>query len=129
MPYGAFVSSGIAVPEVALEKRHRRQLRIRADRPDADELLHAAPARLLHRQRAEHDVLEEEPPGRIAVGADAADDRRQVDHDIGRELGVHALDVGLAREVVLRLARHQDRAALLRKRGRRRAGPEIRSRR
>ena len=50
--------------------------------PIADELLDPAPARVLHRQRAQHDVLEEEAPGRVAVGADAADDRRQVDHDI-----------------------------------------------
>ena len=51
---------GVAVPQIALEERHRRQLRIGADRSDADELFDAAPPRVLHRQRTEHDVLEEE---------------------------------------------------------------------
>ena len=49
--------------------------------PTCDELLEPAPARLLDQVQAHRHVGEEEPAGVVAVGADAADLRRQVQHD------------------------------------------------
>ena len=101
----------IAVPEIPLHKRNRRELRIRADRSHADELLHARQSRVLHRQRAHHDVLIEESSRRLAIGADAADDRREMDDDIGLRFLKQPVDVGLVRQIVLRLPDDEDVAA------------------
>ena len=73
----------IAVPELILGERHRRELRIGADRSDADELPDAGPARVLHEHRAHVQVLVEEAARLGLVRADAADHRRQVDDDLG----------------------------------------------
>ena len=67
--------------------------------------------RLLHRQRAHHHVLVEEAAGRLAVRADAADDGRQMDDDVRPDVAEQPRDVGLARQVVLRLARDDHVAA------------------
>ncbi|SRR6266487_975710 len=101
----------IAVPQVLLVKRHRGELWVRANRADADEFLHAGASRLLHDERAEHDVFEEEAPGRFAVRADPAHHGSQVNHQLRPQIGVHPLRVGFARQVVLRFARRRDGAA------------------
>ena len=101
----------IAVPQVALEKRHRRQLGIRADRADADELLHAGQPRVLHRQRAHHHVLVEEAARRLAVRADAADDGGEMHDDVRPRVLEQPRDVRLVRQVVLRLSHDDDVAA------------------
>ncbi len=102
---------GIAVPQVAFHERHRRQLRIGADGADADELLDAGAARVLQRQRAEHHVLEEEEARGVAVRADAANHRREMNDDVGLEIAVHPRHVRFARQIVLRLARREDGGA------------------
>ena len=107
-PYGALVSSGIAVPQVVLPERHRRELGIRADRADLDELLHAPQARLLHEGDAHDGVVMEEAARVLPVGTDAADDRSEVDDDIRPAVGEcvgHA--IGRA-QVVVRTSWHED---------------------
>ena len=73
---------GIAVPEVVLLERHRRELRVGADGPERDQLGDAGQAALLEDVQAHHRVLEQEAPRVVPVGADAADARREVDHQI-----------------------------------------------
>jgi len=98
----------IAVPQVALEKRHRRQPGIGANRPHADELAHPCQPRPLHRQRAHHHVLIEEPARRLAVRADAADDRGEMHDDVGTGLVEQARDVGFVSQIVLRFPNDDD---------------------
>ena len=102
----------VPVPEIALEKWNRRELRVRANRADADELLDAGGACLLHDHRAHHHVFVEEPAGRLPVGADAADDRGEMNDDLRFEIGVHAADVRLVRQVVVRFAGRGERTAV-----------------
>src|SRR5262249_59863049 len=102
---------GIALREIALEKWDGCELRILANRADAAELLHSRQPRVLHDQRANHDVLIEERARIVAVRANAADDRRKVNDDLRRRFLEHALHVWLAREVVLSLANDHDVAA------------------
>ena len=73
---------GIAVPEVVLLERHRRELRIGADRADGDELLHAGQPRALHEVDAHDGVVVEEGAWMLAIGADAAHHRGQVDDHV-----------------------------------------------
>ena len=73
---------GVAVPEVVLAERHRRELRVRADGADLDELLDAGEPGLLHELDAHDRVLVEEPARVLAVGADAADDGGEVDDHV-----------------------------------------------
>ncbi len=81
---------GIPVPEVDLAERHGRMFRIGAHGADGDELLHSLEARLLHQLRAHHEILVEELSGPGAVGADAAHDSGQMDHDIRSRLSQEA---------------------------------------
>ena len=62
---------------------------------------------MFHHQRAHHHVLVEEPPWRLAIRGDPADNGRQVNHDLRAALRVHLPHVRLARQVVLRLARRE----------------------
>ena len=98
----------VPVPQIAFEKRHGRELRVRTDRADADKLLHSAQARALHCQRAHHDVLVEEAARRLTVRADASDNGRQMDDDLRREVVEHATDVGFDGQIVVGSARGQD---------------------
>jgi nitroimidazol reductase NimA-like FMN-containing flavoprotein (pyridoxamine 5'-phosphate oxidase superfamily) len=102
---------GIAVPQLLLLERHRRVLRIGADRADQHELLHAVNARALDHLRAHHQVLVEEAAGALAVGADPADDRREVDHELGPQLAVQARHVLAPHHVIVLAARRRDLAA------------------
>ena len=79
----------VAVPEVVLAERHGRELRVGADGADLDELRDAADARLLHELDAHDRVVVEEAPRVGAVGADAADDGREVNDHVGAQ-GVQA---------------------------------------
>ena len=72
----------IAVPEIVLMKRDRRELGVGADRAHADEFLDAGKPRLLHQLGAHHEVVEEEATRVGAVGADAADYCREVNDHI-----------------------------------------------
>ena len=53
----------VAVPEVVFVERNRRELRIRADRADADELGNTGEARLFHQLHAHHEVFVRNSPG------------------------------------------------------------------
>jgi hypothetical protein len=102
---------GIAVPEILLAKRHRSELGVRAHGADGDELGDAVQACLLDELRAHHQVVVEEPAGVLAVGPDAAHDRREVDDDVGPRRLEHAHDVRLSAKIVLAAARHEGRRA------------------
>ena len=69
-------------------------------------------AALLEELQAHHGVLEEEAPRVVAVGADAAHPRRQVDHEVGPRVGEQAPHGVAIDEVVLRRARHEHGRAL-----------------
>ena len=80
----------VAVPEVVLAERHGRELRVRADGADLDELRDAGQPGLLHQLDAHHRVLVEEAARVLAVGPDPADDRGEVDDDVGRSASASA---------------------------------------
>ena len=93
---------GIAGPEVVLAERHRRELRVRADRADRDELLEAGKPRVLHQERAHHQVLVVELAGMLPVRADAAHDCRKVDDDVRTMHVVETLDLLFVDQVEIR---------------------------
>ena len=102
----------VAVPEVVLAERHRRELGVGADRADRDELLDAGQARLLHELDAHDRVVVEEAARVLAVGADAADDGGEVDDDVGPAVGEGAVDpVARAQVVVARCGARRRRSA------------------
>ena len=63
--------------------------------PTATNFATPAQPRLLHELRAHHQVVVEEPAGVLAVGADAADHRREMDDDVGPRVVQQAHDVRL----------------------------------
>src|SRR5512140_1831576 len=82
----------IAGPEVVLAKRHGRELRVRADRPEADELPDAGPPRLFDELDPHDRVLEKEESRVLAVCADASDDRGKMNDEVRfllREIRAH----------------------------------------
>ena len=89
-------------------ERDRGELRVGADGPDRDELLDAGEARGLDQLDAHDRVLVEEPARVLAVGADPADDGREVDDDVGPTVGERPLDVGAATQVVVAAAGDED---------------------
>jgi hypothetical protein len=91
----------ISAPEIVLAEGNRGELGIGADRADAEEPPHAGEARALHEERAHHEVLVVVGAGVAAVRADAPHGRREMDHDFGLVPRDHALDVGLAGEIVV----------------------------
>src|SRR5207302_6741760 len=99
--------------EMLLLERHRRELRIRADRADGDKLRHARLPRLVKQVRAHHQVVVEELAGPLAIGADAADNSREMDDE--RRLGVmvDANHLRLIAQVVVAVRRREDRRAVL----------------
>ncbi len=82
----------------------RRELRVGADRPDRARTSRR-PARraCLHQLDAHDRVLVEEAARVLAVGADPADDGREVDDDVGPAVGEGAIDAVAVAQVVLRL--------------------------
>ena len=68
------------------------------------------PGGLLDELHAHHQVVVEEAPGVVAVGADAADLRRQVDDQVGPRVGQQARDAAAVDEIVVGRARHEDLA-------------------
>ena len=63
---------------------------------------------VLHRERAHHQVVVEEAAGILAVRADAADDRGEVDDDVRAMVVEETADIGFARQVVVLLARDDE---------------------
>ena len=106
---------GVAVPEVVLAERHRRELGVRADGAELDELAEVlrggVGAARLDELDAHEGVVVEEAAGVEAVGADAPDLRREVDDDVrAGELEEH-LDVVGDEEVELGHGRREDDVA------------------
>ena len=69
---------GVAVPEVLLAKRHQRELRIRANRPENSRLLNAVAPSGLDELDAHDRVVVEKASGVGAICADSAYNRGQV---------------------------------------------------
>ena len=65
---------------------------------------------LLEHVQAHHRVLEQVAARVVAVGADAADLRGQVDHQVGPRVGEQAADGAAVDQVVLARARDDDAA-------------------
>jgi hypothetical protein len=116
-PVGRVGLLGIAVPQVVLAERHRRQLGVAADRADDHHLADPGAPGLVQERHAHHQVVVEELGGRGPVGADAADARRQVDEDVDRppratrgprRLGEQAPRRARIAQVVLAAARRHD---------------------
>ena len=82
-PVGRVRLFGVAVPQVVFLERDGRELGVRTDRPDRDELLDAGEAGFLHQLGAHHQVVEEEGAGVFPVEADAAHPGRQMNHGVG----------------------------------------------
>ena len=98
----------IAVPQIFFAKRNRRELRIAADGANCHVLLDTAPTGVLERQGAHLQVVVEETSRVLAIGADAADNRREVNDDVRLDVGVQPLHRRLVGQVVLRLPRRDD---------------------
>jgi hypothetical protein len=98
----------VAAEELGLAEGHRRELRVGADRADHHDLADAGAPPLLDELRAHHQVLVEEAPRVLAIGADAADDRREVEDQRRAELGVEAGDRGVVDEVVVGAAEREE---------------------
>ena len=111
-PVGRVRLFGVADPEVRLLERHGRELGIRADRPDGDELFHAVHPALLQQLRAHHEVLVKELARMLLVGADAADDCGQVDDDVRPRVAIRAPHRLGIHQVVRSTARNEDLAGV-----------------
>ncbi len=73
----------VAVPQLVLVERHRRELRVGADRAEDDRLPDTVQARLLEHVRA-HDEVRVPVAARVrAVRADAADLGREMEDELG----------------------------------------------
>ena len=96
---------GVALPERVLRERHRRELRVRADRPDDDGLRRVSKARFLDHVRAHQKVVEVELGGTGLVGTDAADMGREMDHQLGFGVGEHRRHGAAVAQVVVAAAR------------------------
>ena len=70
--------------------------------PDRDQLGHLGEAALLEDVQPHHRVLEQEASGVVAVGADAADLRREVEDQVGSGVRHQAADRTAVDQVVLR---------------------------
>jgi hypothetical protein len=86
----------------------RRELRIRADRADLDVLVDGGAACLLHEFDAHDRVLVEEATGVVPIGADAAHDRGEMDHEVGPTLGQRRGDAIAGPQIEVPAARHED---------------------
>ena len=102
---------GVTVPEMLLLERHRRELRIRADRADGDKLRHARLPRLVKQVRAHHQVVVEELRRILLVGPDAADARGEVDEHGRPLIAVERLDGGHLHQIVFRRSRRENAGA------------------
>ena len=75
---------GIAVPQVVFAERDRRELGVGADGAGDDRLCRRPRGGTPRcRLQAHHHVVEQKQAGVVAVGADAADARGQVEHQVG----------------------------------------------
>ena len=96
----------VAVPQILFAERNGRVLGVGADGAGGDELGHAGEPGLLEELGAHHQVVEKELARLLAVEADAADLRRQVDHEVRSP---HDLAAGVpVAEIVLAAARDAD---------------------
>ena len=82
--------------------------------PAATSLAQAAAAPLLDELHAHHEVVVEVLAGILAVGADAADLRRQVDDEVGARVVVEPAHAGHVDEIVVARARDDDLAGAAR---------------
>ena len=80
----------VAVPEIVLLERDGRELRIGADGAERDQLRDLGEAALLEQLQPHHRVLEQVAAGVVAVRADAADLRGEVDDQVGARVGEQA---------------------------------------
>ncbi len=106
-PVGRVGLLGVAVPQIVLAERHRRELRIRADGAGRDQFLQADAAAFFDELHAHHQVVVEKLSRVDAVGADAAHARRQVHDQVGLRVAIeppHRLDVD---QVVVARTRHR----------------------
>src|SRR5439155_20468467 len=97
----------VPVPKVFLAKRDGGELRIRADRPDGDELRDAVLPRLLHKFDPHDRVVVKEFPGPRPIGADPADYGSQVDHDVGPATFKCGADGSAITQVVVSVTRNK----------------------
>ena len=112
MPYGRVGLLRVALPEGVLVEGHRRELGVRADRADHDRLRGVAQPGLVEHVGAHQEVVEVEVGGAGHVGADAADPGRQVDHQVGLDVGEHRGDGRAVAQVVVGARGRHHRAGL-----------------
>ena len=91
----------IAIPEVFLAERHRRELGIRADGAHRQELGHAGLPSALDQLDAHDRVVIEESAGVLSVGAYPAHHSRKMDYQIWLAVGQRPVDVGEPAQVVV----------------------------
>ena len=103
---------GVAVPELVLAERHRRVLRVDADRADGHELVYRVQARELEDVSSHHEVRVPEAPGVGSVRADAADLGGEVEDHPRPGLVEEPLGLLPARQVVVAAARDDDVVAV-----------------
>ena len=97
----------VAVPEVLLPERHRRELGVGADGSGLHELLDAVHARPFDQVQGHGHVRVEVATRVRHVGADATHLGRQVHHHLRSHALVHALHLHGVGQVELGAARHQ----------------------
>ncbi len=99
----------ISVPQFFFSKWNRRVLRIRADRAQRNEFLHAALASFFDQLDPHDQIVVEVAPRIFLIGADPAYDRRKMNHKVRPGGFIEPLDSRPVPEVVLGRPRNRDR--------------------
>src|SRR5262249_12051057 len=97
----------IAIPEIILSEWHWRELGIRAHGADGDQLGNAEQPCLFHELGSHHQVVVEEAPRILAIGADTADNGSEMDDQIRTDILQQGDNVDFLPEVVLGAPRYE----------------------
>ena len=99
---------GVAVPYLIFFKWHGRKFGIGADRRQRDKFFYAALVSFIQQLHAHHQVVIEKRSRMFAVGADAADGSRKMNHDVRFHLIVQAPHIANIAQIAICFARDKN---------------------